>query len=89
MWGWIWHEWKGSSKKAHLLIGGGIATLILSTIIIGYGTYLKRDYALHKSRAVYLASSETSPKMDTSFAFVFSASAFFSRSPIAPKRMVL
>lgn len=41
MWGWILHEWKGSSKKAHLLIAGGIGTLILSTIIIGYGTYLK------------------------------------------------
>ena len=41
MWGWIFHEWKGSSKKAHGLIAGGIATLILSTIIIGYGTYLK------------------------------------------------
>ena len=41
MWGWIFHEWKGSSKKAHLLIAGGIATLILSTIVIGGGTYLK------------------------------------------------
>ncbi|HEY3860557.1 MAG TPA: L-rhamnose/proton symporter RhaT [Verrucomicrobiae bacterium] len=37
VWGWIFHEWKGSSKKAHLLIAGGIATLILSTIIIGSG----------------------------------------------------
>ncbi len=41
MWGWIFHEWKGSSKKAHSLIAAGIATLILSTIVIGYGTYLK------------------------------------------------
>jgi L-rhamnose-H+ transport protein len=41
MWGWIFHEWKGSSKKAHGLIAGGIAMLILSTIVIGYGTYLK------------------------------------------------
>ncbi|MCB1125537.1 MAG: L-rhamnose/proton symporter RhaT [Verrucomicrobiae bacterium] len=41
MWGWILHEWKGASRKAHGLIGGGIAMLILSTIIIGYGTYLK------------------------------------------------
>jgi L-rhamnose-H+ transport protein len=41
MWGWIFHEWKGSSKKAHMLIAGGIATLILSTIVIGLGTYLK------------------------------------------------
>ncbi len=41
MWGWILHEWKGSSKKAHMLIAGGIATLVLSTVIIGFGAYLK------------------------------------------------
>jgi len=41
MWGWIFHEWKGSSKKAHRLIASGILALILSTIIIGFGTYLK------------------------------------------------
>jgi len=41
MWGWIFHEWKGSSKKTHTLIATGIAVLILSTIIIGFGTWLK------------------------------------------------
>jgi L-rhamnose-H+ transport protein len=41
MWGWIFHEWKGSSRRAHGLIAAGIALLILSTIVIGYGTYLK------------------------------------------------
>jgi L-rhamnose-H+ transport protein len=41
MWGWILHEWKGTGKKAHLLIAGGIATLVLSTIVIGWGTYMK------------------------------------------------
>jgi L-rhamnose-H+ transport protein len=41
MWGWIFHEWKGSSKKAHGLIATGIAVLILSTIIIGVGTWMK------------------------------------------------
>ena len=41
MWGWMFHEWKGASKKAHTLIAAGIATLIISTIIIGFGTYLK------------------------------------------------
>ena len=41
MWGWIFHEWKGSSKKAHALIGSGIVALILSTIIIGFGTWLR------------------------------------------------
>jgi L-rhamnose-H+ transport protein len=47
MWGWIFHEWKGSSKKSHALIATGIATLILSTIIIGYGTYLKASGGAH------------------------------------------
>jgi len=43
MWGWIFHEWKGSSKKTHLLIGLGIGTLILSTVVIGFGTWLKSN----------------------------------------------
>lgn len=41
MWGWILHEWRGSSRKAHGLIAAGIATLILSTVVIGFGTWLK------------------------------------------------
>jgi len=41
MWGWIFREWKGSSRKAHGLIAAGLALLILSTVIIGFGTYLK------------------------------------------------
>jgi L-rhamnose-H+ transport protein len=56
MWGWILHEWKGSSRKAHGLIAAGIATLILSTVIIGYGTYLKsreKSPALAASGLVY------------------------------------
>ena len=41
IWGWIFHEWKGASNKTHRLIGSGIAALVLSTIIIGVGTYFK------------------------------------------------
>jgi len=41
MWGWIFHEWKGSSSKAHRLIFSGILALIISTIIIGIGTWIK------------------------------------------------
>jgi L-rhamnose-H+ transport protein len=41
MWGWIFHEWRGSSRRAHTLIALGIAALVLSTVVIGYGTYLK------------------------------------------------
>ena len=47
MWGWILHEWKGSSSKVHRLISTGIVALILSTIIIGMGTYLKGLGAAH------------------------------------------
>jgi L-rhamnose-H+ transport protein len=45
MWGWIFHEWKGSSRKAHTLIATGIATLIFSTVIVGFGTWLKGHLA--------------------------------------------
>ncbi len=41
LWGSYFHEWKGASKKAKSLITAGIVILILSTIIIGFGTYLK------------------------------------------------
>ena len=41
MWGWFLHEWKGSSRRTHTLIAAGIAILILSTLVVGYGNYLK------------------------------------------------
>jgi L-rhamnose-H+ transport protein len=40
-WGWYFREWKGSSKKAHSQIALGIALLVTSTLVIGYGTLLK------------------------------------------------
>jgi L-rhamnose-H+ transport protein len=46
MWGWIFHEWEGASKKAHGLIAAGIAMLIFSTLVIGYGTLLKGGQTL-------------------------------------------
>lgn len=47
LWGWYFKEWKGSSKKAHQLIIFGILTLILSTVIIGYGAYIKGSVGGH------------------------------------------
>jgi L-rhamnose-H+ transport protein len=47
MWGWFFHEWKGSSKKVYRLIGSGILALILSTIIIGVGTWMKGQVGGH------------------------------------------
>jgi hypothetical protein len=41
LWGVALHEWKGSSKRTHVLIAIGLAVLVLSTVIVGYGNYLK------------------------------------------------
>lgn len=41
MWGLILHEWRGVSRRTHVLIRLGIVVLIASTMIVGYGTYLK------------------------------------------------
>jgi L-rhamnose-H+ transport protein len=41
LWGLALHEWKGSSSKTKRLLFLGLATLVLSTIIVGYGNYLK------------------------------------------------
>lgn len=44
LWGWYFHEWKGASRKTHGLIAAGIALLVLSTVVIGAGTWLKASH---------------------------------------------
>jgi L-rhamnose-H+ transport protein len=41
LWGVVLREWKGSSKRTHVLIAIGLAVLIGSTVIVGYGNWLK------------------------------------------------
>lgn len=41
MWGIVLNEWKGVSKKTKATITAGIATIILSVLIVGYGNSLK------------------------------------------------
>jgi hypothetical protein len=40
LWGIALHEWKGSSRRTIALVTLGLAILIGSTIIVGYGNYL-------------------------------------------------
>jgi L-rhamnose-H+ transport protein len=47
LWGVVLREWKGSSLRTHVLIALGIAVLIGSTIIVGWGNYLKATAAAH------------------------------------------
>ena len=47
LWGIVLHEWKGTSRRTHVLIGIGLAVLIGSTVIVGYGNYLGAISAGH------------------------------------------
>lgn len=40
LWGLALREWRGSSVRTRSLIGIGLGTLVLSTVIVGYGNYL-------------------------------------------------
>ncbi|MDO8539938.1 MAG: L-rhamnose/proton symporter RhaT [Opitutaceae bacterium] len=40
LWGVALHEWRGTSRRTHGLVAGGIAVLVVATLIVGYGNYL-------------------------------------------------
>ncbi|MBW8780504.1 MAG: L-rhamnose/proton symporter RhaT [Verrucomicrobia bacterium] len=40
LWGIVLHEWKGTGLRTHVLIAIGLAMLVSSTAIVGYGNYL-------------------------------------------------
>jgi L-rhamnose-H+ transport protein len=40
MWGVVLKEWRGASNKAMRLLWLGVLTLLLSTVVVGYGNYL-------------------------------------------------
>lgn len=42
LWGLLFHEWKGTSRKTHHVVFAGILVLVLSTIVVGVGSYLKK-----------------------------------------------
>jgi L-rhamnose-H+ transport protein len=41
VWGLFLKEWKGSSVRTHALNAAGLAILVTSTVIVGYGNYLE------------------------------------------------
>jgi L-rhamnose-H+ transport protein len=40
VWGLALKEWRGTSRRTHGFIAAGVAVLILSTLVVGYGNYL-------------------------------------------------
>jgi L-rhamnose-H+ transport protein len=47
LWGIALHEWKGTSRRTHVLIAAGLIVLIGSTVVVGYGNYLGASGAGH------------------------------------------
>jgi L-rhamnose-H+ transport protein len=41
IWGLMLHEWKGAGKRVYRLIALGLIILVLSTLVVGLGNYLK------------------------------------------------
>jgi L-rhamnose-H+ transport protein len=41
LWGILLHEWRGTSLKTKALVTAGLTLLIGSTLVVGYGNYLK------------------------------------------------
>lgn len=44
-WGIMLHEWKGTTRRTHALIALGLALLVASMMIVGYGNFLTLDSA--------------------------------------------
>lgn len=54
LWGLVLKEWKGTSRRTKTLVTCGLLLLIASTIVVGYGNYLK---ATETNSAISLRSS--------------------------------
>jgi L-rhamnose-H+ transport protein len=47
LWGIVLREWKGTSRRTHVLIAIGLVVLVGSTVIVGYGNFLGASAAAH------------------------------------------
>jgi L-rhamnose-H+ transport protein len=41
LWGLALKEWRGTSRRTKLLVATGLVLLVSSTVVVGYGNYLK------------------------------------------------
>jgi L-rhamnose-H+ transport protein len=46
LWGIALREWRGTSRRTHVLLAVGLAILVGSTLIVGYGNFLKASSTL-------------------------------------------
>jgi len=43
LWGIALREWKGTSRRTRALVACGLLLLVGSTVVVGYGSYLKAN----------------------------------------------
>lgn len=55
IWGFALKEWRGTSLRTRSLVGVGLALLIASTIVVGYGNYLKANEPTGQQAAIVVA----------------------------------
>jgi L-rhamnose-H+ transport protein len=48
LWGLFLKEWRGTSRRTKILVASGLFLLISSTVVVGYGNYLKTNGDLPK-----------------------------------------
>ncbi len=51
IWGIMIHEWRGTSMRTRALVAVGLALLVISTIVVGYGNYLQANSGSARSSA--------------------------------------
>jgi L-rhamnose-H+ transport protein len=61
LWGLALKEWRGTSRRTRLLVASGLFLLVSSTIVVGYGNYIKANESVHPAAApdVALAGRKT------------------------------
>jgi len=50
LWGLALREWKGTSRRTKLLVATGLFLLVSSTIVVGYGNYMKANESAERGR---------------------------------------
>lgn len=58
LWGLALREWKGTSRRTKLLVAAGLFLLVSSTIVVGYGNYVKANESTNHERAALLGNQE-------------------------------
>jgi L-rhamnose-H+ transport protein len=63
LWGVALREWKGTSLRTRVLVTAGLIALVGSTVIVGYGNYLrvKEDAAAKASQHAEVRASDFRP----------------------------